>query len=90
MPYKSVKRKSNLDKTVEGMPTPLKKVCQQLGTTEEVTLTFDDLAGCDSVLLVLNRINHYKLCIVLFILLYFYFCLGNMSTNYAYQTSRSL
>jgi len=55
MPLKSVKRKNNLDKTVDGMPTPLKKVCQQLGTTEEVTLTFDDLAGCDSVLLVLNK-----------------------------------
>lgn len=84
MPYKSVKRKNNLDKTVDGMPTPLKKVCQQLGTTEEVTLTFDDLAGCDSVLLVLNHINHNKPHIVLLILLYFYLCLGNMSTNYAY------
>lgn len=73
MPYKSVKRKNNLDKTVDEMPTPLKKVCQQLGTTEEVTLTFDDLAGCDSVLLVLNRINHNKLYIVLFILLYIYY-----------------
>lgn len=37
---------------MEGMPTPMKKVCQQLGSTEEVTVTFDDLAGCDSVLLV--------------------------------------
>lgn len=73
MPYKSVKRKNNLDKTVDEMPTPMKKVCQQLGTTEEVTLTFDDLAGCDSVLLVLNRINHNKLFIVLFILLYIYY-----------------
>jgi len=67
MPFKSVKRKSNLDKTVDGMPTPLKKVCQQLGTTEEVTLTFDDLAGCDSVLLVLNRIDHNKCHIVLLV-----------------------
>lgn len=73
MPLKSVKRKNNLDKTIDGMPTPLKKVCQQLGTAEEVTLTFDDLAGCDSVLLVLYRINHNKLYIVLSILLYFYF-----------------
>ncbi|CAI6366354.1 unnamed protein product [Macrosiphum euphorbiae] len=61
MPYKSVKRKSNLDKTVDGMPTPLKKVCQQLGTAEEVTLTFDDLAGCDSVLLeICQLIMHIK------------------------------
>lgn len=30
----------------------MKKVCQQLGTAEEATVTFDDLAGCDSVLLV--------------------------------------
>lgn len=41
-----------MDKTIEAMPTPMKKVCQQLGSTEEVTTTFDDLAGCDSVLLV--------------------------------------
>jgi len=86
---KSVKRKNNLDKTVEGMPTPLKKVCQQLGTTEEVTLTFDDLAGCDSVLLVINRIYHNKPHIILLILSY-YLYLGNMSTNYAYQAPRSL
>jgi len=85
MPLKSVKRKNNLDKTVDGMPTPLKKVCQQLGTTEEVTLTFDDLAGCDSVLLVLNSINHNNPCIVLSILLFKKkIFLGNMSTNYAY------
>lgn len=67
----STKRKSNLDKTVEGMPTPMKKVCQQIGTTEEVSLTFDDLAGCDSVLLVLNRIYHNKSCLVLLILSYY-------------------
>ncbi|XP_025202664.1 nuclear valosin-containing protein-like [Melanaphis sacchari] len=61
MPMKSAKRKNNLDKTVEGMPTPLKKVCQQLGTAEEVTLTFDDLAGCDSVLLeICQLIMHIK------------------------------
>lgn len=71
MPMTSNKRKNNLDKTVEGMPTPMKKVCQQIGTTEEVTLTFDDLAGCDSVLLVLNRINHNKPCLVLLILSYY-------------------
>lgn len=41
-----------MDNTLEEMPTPLKKVCQQLGTPELVTVTFDDLAGCDSVLLV--------------------------------------
>lgn len=51
-PYKSLKRKNSLNKTMEEMPTPLKKVYQQLGTAEEVTETFDDLAGCDSVLLV--------------------------------------
>lgn len=67
----STKRKNNLDKTVEGMPTPMKKVCQQIGATEEVTLTFDDLAGCDSVLLVLNKINHNKPCLVLLILSYY-------------------
>lgn len=39
------------------MPTPLKKVCQQLGSAEEVNVTFDDLAGCDSVLLVLYIIK---------------------------------
>lgn len=49
---KNNKRKSNLNKTVEGMPTPLKKVCQQIGAAEEVAVTFNDLAGCDSVLLV--------------------------------------
>lgn len=49
------------------MPTPLKKVCQKLATAEEVTLTFDDLAGCDSVLLVLNRIDHNKSYVVLLI-----------------------
>jgi len=52
MPMKNNKRKNNLNKTVEEMPTPLKKVCQQLGASEEVTVTFNDLAGCDSVLLV--------------------------------------
>lgn len=51
-PYKSIKRKNNLDKTIEGLPTPLKKVCQQMGTAEQVNTTFDDLAGCNSVLLV--------------------------------------
>lgn len=37
---------------MEGLPTPLKRVCQQMGTAEQVNVTFDDLAGCDSVLLV--------------------------------------
>lgn len=35
------------------MPTPMKKVCQQIGNPENPPVTFDDLAGCDSVLLVL-------------------------------------
>lgn len=48
----SYKRKNYSDKSVDDMPTPLKKVCQQIGTPEDVHITFDDLAGCDTVLLV--------------------------------------
>lgn len=49
----NLKRKNNLNETKEiDMPTPMKKICQQLVTAEAVTVTFDDLAGCDSVLLV--------------------------------------
>uniref|UniRef100_A0A2S2QJ24 Nuclear valosin-containing protein-like n=1 Tax=Sipha flava TaxID=143950 RepID=A0A2S2QJ24_9HEMI len=60
-PYKSIKRKNNLDKTMEELPTPLKKVCQQMGTAERVNVTFDDLAGCDSVLLeICQLIMHIK------------------------------
>lgn len=47
---------------MEELPTPLKKVCQQMGTAEQVNVTFDDLAGCDSVLLVLYLFI-YNICI---------------------------
>jgi hypothetical protein len=47
---------------MEELPTPLKKVCQQMGTAERVNVTFDDLAGCDSVLLV-QYLFIYNLCV---------------------------
>lgn len=49
---KNYKRKNNLNNTVDEMPTPMKKACKQIGDAEEATVTFSDLAGCDSVLLV--------------------------------------
>ncbi|VVC27683.1 Hypothetical protein CINCED_3A019856 [Cinara cedri] len=55
------KKKTNLNNTVEEMSTPMKKVCQELGTTEAVTVTFDDLAGCDTVLLdICQLVMHIK------------------------------
>lgn len=82
-PYKSIKRKNNLDKTVDEMPTPMKKVCQQLGTAEEVSVTFDDIAGCDSVLLVSIYIMRSTINMILFMKFGYYY-LGNMSIDYAY------
>ncbi|XP_050429869.1 nuclear valosin-containing protein-like [Adelges cooleyi] len=57
-----MKRKvQNVDNTIDTMPTPMKKVCQQIGSAEEVKVTFDDLAGCDSVLLeICQLIMHIK------------------------------
>ncbi|XP_050521327.1 nuclear valosin-containing protein-like [Daktulosphaira vitifoliae] len=61
-PAKKLKREiEHLNKTVDGMPTPLKKVFQLIGSAEEVNVNFDNLAGCDSVLLeICQLIMHIK------------------------------
>lgn len=59
---KSLKRKKKLNKTGERTPIPVKKVFPHLFSGEKVTVTFDDIAGCDSVLLVLNIIEYLCVC----------------------------
>lgn len=49
---KKSKRKKRVDRTVETMPVPTKKIFKPFCNAQNVTVTFDDIAGCDSVLLV--------------------------------------
>jgi len=51
-PNKSLKRKKSVDKTMETTPTFTKFVFPQFCNVQIKNVTFDDIAGCDSVLLV--------------------------------------